>query len=129
MKATHWRRHLVTLAAGLSLSCATAAVTCMDSVTCCIEAHPVTPEACGLTAAEAATLMAASVAATGTHSSTEEWDDSHNASLPEWKRRCIRAYGDCKEFGWSGSCHDCFRYCEGQHEWPEDRCTPPKKPR
>lgn len=55
------------------------------------------------------------------------WDDAHNAALPEWKRRCIRAYGDCREFDWSGSCYNCFRTCEGQQEWPEDQCSPRRK--
>ena len=59
--ASRWRP-LVALLGGLSLNCATAA-TCMDSVTCCVETHPGIPEACGLTAAEAATIMAATAAA------------------------------------------------------------------
>jgi hypothetical protein len=103
---------------GLSMNCATAAATCMDSLTCCIEAHLGAPEACGLATAEAATLMAAGVAATGTHSSTEEWDDSHNAHLPEWKRRCIRNHGNCQEGLFVGPCYDCLRRCEGQQDWP-----------
>jgi hypothetical protein len=57
----------------------------------------------------------------------QEWDDAHNADLPEWKRRCIRNYGDCQDDGWMGNCYNCFRYCEGQHEWPADQCFPPKK--
>jgi hypothetical protein len=55
-------------------------------------------------------------------SAASEWDDSHNADLPEWKRRCIRTYGECQEDGWTGSCYACFRYCEGQQEWPIDKC-------
>ena len=82
--------------------------------------------AAGLSASEAASLMAgakaADSAAAATDSTTQEWDDSHNAALPDWKRRCIRAYGDCQDFGWTGSCHDCLRYCEGQQEWPSDKC-------
>jgi hypothetical protein len=103
-----------------------ASVQCIDSETCCVEAHPSNPAACGLTAAEAATLTAAGAAATTTHSSTAEWDDAHNANLPEWKRRCIRTYGDCVERGWTGSCHDCLRRCEGQHDWPIHMCGPQK---
>ncbi len=58
------------------------------------------------------------------------WDDAHNEALPEWKRECIRFYGDCEtEPGWTGACYDCLRYCEGQHEWPTNRCFPPKKRR
>ncbi|RKH08838.1 hypothetical protein D7V97_18355 [Corallococcus sp. CA053C] len=102
----------------------------MDSETCCIEAHPGNPAACGLTAAEAATLMAAGVGATGTHGQEEVWDDSHNADLPEWKRECIRFYGDCKaQPGWKGPCYDCMRQCEGQKEWPLDMCRPGRRTR
>ncbi|RKG66905.1 hypothetical protein D7W79_35955 [Corallococcus exercitus] len=111
-----------------SVQCA-AAGGCLDSESCCIEAHPGNPAACGLSAAEAAALMAAGVGATGTHGGAEAWDDAHNAHLPDWKRRCIRAYGDCQEFKWSGNCHSCFRYCEGQQEWPEDQCGPRRKGR
>ncbi|RKH14065.1 hypothetical protein D7V97_04155 [Corallococcus sp. CA053C] len=91
-----------------------------------MQTHPGFPEACGLTAAEAGALMAAGVGATGTHGSSAEWDDSHNANLPEWKRLCIRSYGDCKDRGWTGSCHDCLRRCEGQHDWPINICGPRK---
>ncbi len=46
--------------------------------------------------------------------------------IPEWKRRCLDLYVRCRdEWGWTGNCHDCFRYCEGQHQWPEDKCYPP----
>jgi hypothetical protein len=100
--------------------------TCMDSETCCLQRNAGIPEACGLSASEAAVLMGGAKAAAD---AAEAWDDSHNANLPEWKQRCIRAYGDCREFGWPGSCYDCFRYCEGQQEWPEDKCTPGKKKR
>ena len=103
-----------------------AQTTCADSVSCCVQRNPGNPEACGLSASEAASLMAGAKAAP---ESAQEWDDSHNASLPEWKQRCIRAYGDCQDFGWSGSCYDCLRYCEGQRQWPEDKCTPPRKKR
>lgn len=113
--------------ATLLMGCATAAGRCIDSETCCIETHPGNPAACGLTAAEAASLMAAGVGATGSHGQEEVWDDSHNAKLPEWKRRCIRSYGDCKD-GWlDGPCYDCLRRCEGQKEWPADMCGPKRK--
>ena len=131
--------------AALTLSCSSPAhstasrrdfyaqATCTDSVTCCVQRHPGNPEACGLSASEAASLMAgakaAGSAATDEGGASAEWDDSHNANLPEWKRRCIRAYGDCQDFGWTGSCYDCLRYCEGQREWPSDKCYRPKKRR
>nr|WP_223782036.1 hypothetical protein [Myxococcus sp. AS-1-15] len=96
---------------------------CTDTVSCCLQKSRGNPEACGLTASEAATLMAGGQAA----SNPAEWDDSHNESLPEWKRRCIRAYGDCQDGLFSGPCYDCMRRCEGQHEWPIDMCEPKRK--
>lgn len=122
---SRWQR-LAPILAALSLGCATIA---MDTETDCIQRHPGMPEACGLTASEAAVIMAAGVGATGTHGQAEGWDDSHNAELPEWKRRCIRAYGDCKDNEWVGPCYECLRYCEGQHEWPAKMCSPRKRRR
>jgi hypothetical protein len=93
--------------------------TCMDSVSCCVQRNPGAPEACGLSAAEAASLMAgakaAGSAAAATDSAAQEWDDSHNAALPDWKRECIRFYGDCWEARFSGPCYDCLRRCEGNN--------------
>ncbi|MCY1043539.1 hypothetical protein OV208_19630 [Corallococcus sp. bb12-1] len=100
----------------------------MDTETDCIQRHPGLPEACGLTTAEAAAIMAAGVGATGTHvgSGAEEYDDAHNAHLPDWKRRCIRLYGDCQTQDWirKKRCFACFEDCTGQHEWPLDQCRP-----
>ncbi|ATB50984.1 hypothetical protein MYMAC_006641 [Corallococcus macrosporus DSM 14697] len=56
-------------------------------------------------------------------------DDSHNADLPEWRRRCIRNYGDCKEGLFAGPCYDCLRMCEGQQDWPIEVCGPKRKKR
>jgi hypothetical protein len=131
----HW---FVVAVAALALGCSSSAhstasrpisyaqATCMDTETCCLQRHPGNPEACGLSAAEAAVLMAGAKAAT--ESVSEEWDDSHNAHLPEWKRRCIRSYGDCRDGLFNGPCYDCLRRCEGQQEWPLDMCEP-RKPR
>nr|WP_238539906.1 hypothetical protein [Corallococcus macrosporus] len=99
-----------------------ALTSCSDTVSCCLQRFPGMPEACGLSAAEAAVLMTGAQAATDT--APVAWDDSHNANLPEWKRTCIRAYGDCKQEGWKGPCYACFQLCEGQHEWPGDKCYP-----
>ncbi|WP_140860318.1 hypothetical protein [Myxococcus xanthus] len=107
-----------------------AMATCTDTVTCCIQRNPGMPEACGLTAGEAASHMAGvKMAMEAADDASAESDDSHNAALPEWKRRCIRNYGDCQDDGWTGSCYDCLRYCEGQQEWPTDQCFRPKKKR
>jgi hypothetical protein len=62
-------------------------------------------------------------------SAVQEWDDSHNADLPEWKRECIRFYGDCKDAKFTGPCYECLRRCEGQQEWPLDMCAPSRNKR
>ncbi|AEI62613.1 hypothetical protein [Corallococcus macrosporus] len=124
----------------LSLACSGSATTaasrrdayalasCTDTVSCCVQRNPGIPEACGLTAAEAASHMAGvKMAVEAADDAPAEWDDSHNAALPDWKRRCIRAYGDCKEDGWRGRCYACFRECEGQQRWPADKCYPKDK--
>jgi hypothetical protein len=103
-----------------------AQATCTDTVSCCVQRNPGNPEACGLSASEAATLMAGAKAASD---AIAEWDDSHNANLPEWKRRCIRNYGDCKDGLFSGPCYDCLRRCEGQQDWPVNMCRPTKPKR
>ncbi|MFY2562973.1 hypothetical protein ACN469_35595 [Corallococcus terminator] len=104
-----------------------AQATCMDSETCCIQRFG--SEACGFTKTEAAILMAGAKEATSGASDAEEWADAHNENLPEWKRRCIRNYGDCKEGRFSGPCYDCMRRCEGQQEWPLDMCDAKRKRR
>ena len=139
-------RSLLALAvAALVLGCSSAAhspasrrdsyaqATCTDTVTCCVQRNPEAPEACGLSVSEATSLMAGAKAAdsatAATDSAAQEWDDSHNAALPEWKRRCIRAYGDCKDGLYVGPCYDCLRRCEGQQDWPLNMCRPTKPKR
>ncbi|NVJ04665.1 hypothetical protein HUW63_05315 [Myxococcus sp. AM001] len=137
------KTNLLWLWVALSLGCSSSATgtasrrdayalaTCTDTVTCCIQRNPSMPEACGLTASEAAAHMAGVKTAMEEIAEEEdapaEWDDSHNANLPEWKRECIRAYGDCKTQGWKGHCFSCFEYCKGQHEWPINKCRPQKR--
>ena len=108
-----------------------ALATCTDTVTCCLHRNPGMPETCGLTASEAASHMAGvKMAVEAAEEAPAKWDDAHNDALPEWKRECIRFYGDCQtEPGWTGTCYDCLRYCEGQHEWPTNQCFPSKKRR
>lgn len=45
--------------------------------------------------------------------------------IPAWKRRCMDLYVDCKDQSWIGDCYACFRYCEGQRDWPKNDCYPP----
>ncbi|GHG67974.1 hypothetical protein [Comamonas sp. JC664] len=86
-----------------------------STVSCCVKTHPATPERCGLTASELRKYLAPMKAA-------EAAADASADTLPEWKQVCIDAYALCQEQKWSGSCYDCFRYCEGQREWPVDKC-------
>jgi hypothetical protein len=57
----------------------------------------------------------------------EEDEFANNRDLPEWKQRCIKYYVACKQEAWTGPCYDCLRYCEGQQEWPFNRCRERKK--
>ena len=111
-----------------------------SSMVCCIKKFPLTPvESCGATAADVAGVLngvrvlheaaqSSDGAAAPVAGGKEEEDDfANNAHLPEWKQRCIRAYTDCINDGWTGNCHDCLRYCEGQQEWPSRTCAPPKR--
>jgi hypothetical protein len=101
-----------------------------SSVVCCIKKFPTTAaESCGASATEVAEILngarvlneAAKDAEVGTD------DFANNADLPEWKQQCIRNYVSCKSEGWTGDCYACIRYCEGQQEWPRDKCRERKK--
>lgn len=101
----------------------------MDSETCCLQAHPGNPAACGLTDAEAATILAASGAAmailatSDSPTSTGEEDDADDG----WRRHCIDNYVRCKSQKkprWVGDCYACIRHCEGQRQWPFGQCHP-----
>lgn len=92
-----------------------------STMTCCIKKHPQDPAgACGATPSEVDQVLRAVRA----DSDVDEGEDdfSNNASLPKWKQKCIEAYNDCQNDGWTGDCHDCLRSCEGQHKWPTKKC-------
>lgn len=109
-----------------------------SSMVCCIKKFPLTPvESCGATVEEAAEVLrgikvlneAAQQGEQAAHATDDEQETdefAHNAHLPEWKQLCIRGYNQCKDDGWTGSCYDCLRRCEGQHEWPTTMCGPRK---
>ncbi|RKG71120.1 hypothetical protein D7V80_02995 [Corallococcus sp. CA054B] len=103
-----------------------AQATCVDSETCCIQRNPGNPAACGLTAAEAAAIMAAATGAAGSHGAQLE-DYKDDVRLPEWKQRCIRTWNECADGRYSGPCTECLRRCEGQHEWPIEMCGPKRR--
>ncbi|RUO89325.1 hypothetical protein D7Y11_30875 [Corallococcus sp. AB018] len=90
-----------------------------STVSCCVKRHPGNPARCGATELEAEDILLFARAA-----------EELSRELPEWKRACLETYVQCQEDHWSGSCYDCFRYCEGQRgEWPDDRCRPKRKRR
>jgi hypothetical protein len=122
-------------------SVAQTAGSCWNTISCCVQNHPLTSvQSCGAAPLEAAAVLktleslyaaanpgeeeaaAADVAEVG---QAEDWTSI--AELPEWKQLCIKSYYACKDRGWTGKCDDCLRYCEGQQEWPTSRCGPRRK--
>ncbi|WP_375760944.1 hypothetical protein [Corallococcus exercitus] len=90
-----------------------------SSISCCVKTHPGNPARCGATDLEAEDILLFARAA-----------EELSRDLPEWKRICLETYVQCQEDHWTGSCYDCFRYCEGQRgEWPDDSCRPKRKRR
>lgn len=88
-------------------------------MTCCIKKHPYDPVgACGAAPSE----VEQALRAVRSDVDEDEEDFSNNADLPEWKQECIKNYYFCIQRGWTGECHDCLRYCEGQHKWPSNMC-------
>jgi hypothetical protein len=61
------------------------------------------------------------------HQATWRW---HNALQldDDWRAQCRDLYTKCKNQNWGSrkgwNCHECFRNCEGQQEWPFDLCAP-----
>ncbi|NOJ94739.1 hypothetical protein HMI51_17605 [Corallococcus coralloides] len=83
-----------------------------STISCCVKTHPGNPARCGATELEAEDILLFARAA-----------EELSRDLPEWKRACLETYVQCQEDRWSGSCYDCFRYCEGQQgDWPRDKC-------
>lgn len=103
----------------VALGCAS--VPCSDSETCCVQTHPGNPEACGLSAAEAAAILAGAAGAELATSATTSEDDPDEG----WRQHCIDTYVLCrsqKKPRWVGDCYECFRNCEGQRQWPFAQC-------
>ena len=98
---------------------------------CCIKKFPLDAAgSCGATEAEVAEVL------NGTRVLNEAVQEAQETQAqaagaeddtPEWKLECRRKYVDCQQYDWLGNCHDCFRYCEGQHEWPEHLCRRRKR--
>jgi hypothetical protein len=100
---------------------AQAAGACWNSMSCCIQNHPLTPvQSCGADPLEAAKILktfeslyaatnpGAKDAAEADVTEVEQAEDwTSIAELPEWKQRCIKTYYACKDKGWTGKCDDC----------------------
>jgi hypothetical protein len=123
-----------------------AQTTCWDTESCCIQRAPLTAvERCGADPYRVASVLkaleaihegaetqetAAVPVAEGAETPQGEEDAEAAARkkrLPKWKRKCMDAYYECMQEKWVGSCYDCFRRCEGQHQWPEDWCYEAKQ--
>lgn len=105
------------------------------SVNCCVKKFPLTPEqSCGVPAAEAAMLlqameMASEEAAQEPVVEKDDTTDGTEVDDPDegWREHCRETYVQCrgqKKPRWVGDCYACFRYCEGQRQWPFDLCHP-----
>jgi hypothetical protein len=96
---------------------------CWNSMSCCIQNHPLTPvQSCGADPLEAAKILEALGQLAAAARVLEA-----AGRLPKWKKECMDKYNKCINDGWVGTwnCVDCFRFCEGQQgKWPEDRCFP-----
>jgi hypothetical protein len=105
---------------------AQAAGSCWNSVSCCVQNHPLTPvQSCGADPLKAAEILEAF----GQFAAAAQVLEAAGR-LPKWKKECINTYNECMNKGWVGTwnCVDCLRYCEGQQgKWPKDRCFPPEE--
>jgi len=87
------------------------------SLICCIKKFPFTPvESC------AAAPEDIFEALNGLKMAIDEGEFANNADLPPWKQACIKGFVLCQNEKWTGNCYDCLRYCEGQREWPANKC-------
>jgi hypothetical protein len=127
-----WRLGMVVLGSVLTMSCAAGTLsvtTCRPgepSTNCCIKKFPLSPmESCGATLSEVDRVLGDMVLEMAAGDSEED-DFANNKDLPEWKQECIRGYSNCKEYGWTGNCYECLRFCEGQRAWPLATCGPSK---
>lgn len=91
---------------------------------CCIKKFPMSPvESCAAAPQEVLETL------NGLKMAMDAGEFANNAALPEWRQECIRSFVNCKNEGWVGPCYDCLRFCEGQREWPADKCFRRKRTR
>lgn len=98
---------------------------------CCIKKYPLHPlESCTASPSQVEQALRDIASAISVQSAVEDEDGkeagvdafANNKDLPRWKQRCIQLYVACVDEGWQGSCYDCIRTCEGQQDWPFDKC-------
>ncbi|MFY0573374.1 hypothetical protein ACN28S_02510 [Cystobacter fuscus] len=115
---------IAVLVGGLVSGCA-AAIVCRpgeSTVDCCIKKHPLTAiENCIASRSDILRVLR------DISLKIDDEEFENNKDLPEWKQICIKKFVLCADEGWDGPCYDCLRYCEGQHEWPTDRCPDPRE--
>jgi hypothetical protein len=106
-----------------------------STMVCCIKKFPLTPvESCGATVAEAAEVLNGIKALN--EATQPVVDEAPEAEIGKdavaegtdlddgWRQHCRDTYVACKDQkGWVGDCYACFRYCEGQQQWPFHLCT------
>lgn len=97
---------------------------------CCIKNFPATPvQSCGATVVEVAEVLngaqvlgeAAGAADEGAQGKADE--DAAEDPDEGYRQHCIDMYVLCVHRKWTGNCHDCLRYCQGQRQWPFNICT------
>jgi len=90
-----------------------------STVSCCIKQHPGDPERCGIAAPPKPdvedTVRAAQAASESPKDKEADPDEGY-------RDHCIGMYVLCQQRKWSGNCHDCLRYCQGQKQWPFNVC-------
>ncbi len=103
-----------------------------NTMTCCIQKYPYDPVgACGATATDiAAAIEAGVLVENALQRRTDEGageGEGEEAGDPDegWREHCRDTYVLCKDQKrprWEGPCYDCFRFCEGQRQWPFHMC-------
>lgn len=100
------------------------------TMTCCIKKYPYDPVgACGATASDIEeAIKAGATVETALQRRTDEGaGEGEEADDPDegWREHCRDLYVQCrdqKKPRWMGPCYDCFRWCEGQRQWPFQMC-------
>ncbi len=101
-----------------------------STMVCCIKKHPYDPAgACGAIASDIEdAIKAGAKVETALQRGTDEGaGEGAESDDPDegWREHCRDTYVLCKSQKkprWVGPCYDCFRLCEGQHQWPFQMC-------